>query len=982
MKRKLSSIAAAALVLGTLAPAAFADSSTSTYSDISGNFAAQQITQLTTSGYIHGFSDGTFRPNDSMSRGQFLAYFMNAVESITGVKPSAAAQYYSDIAPGNWGFNYVGAAQEAHWINPYWINVKVGYDFNENFHASYGDAASFFVAAMEAAGKLSSSDLNGMAPLAYAKSIGLFQGIPSTENQTYLDRASGAVVLSNILAWANGQLLPSGDTVSVSAQSSMAPNSNQVLSATVKDASGKVVTLPSTAVPTFSVDNSNGFIVNNNELVVTQPGVYNVTATVDGVKSAGYAVTVFGQAAGVKVVPASTTLVANNKSTVVANVYVLDANGATVGNYNGTVDVTDTAGLLWNSTSTTSTKTLLAVPVTNGMAQVTLQAGNIVGLTDTITATDVKSGNTVLNNAANQEVSATATISTTAQVATALSVTSSAKYIANNQTGSGSYTAGQATINATVLDQTGNPMLSGNYPITFAISGPATSTYSTSTAQIGNTPATFVINSEQGVAGAVTVTASSPNLTSSSATVQAVTVGAVKSVSLTQTASTFSADVADATGGADTITVQALDANGYPTTYNGTLNVALTSGGTASTGLTVPTSVTLVNGVGTLTVTGTTYGGANTTAVGTYTVTVTDPNNVISSQSANVVVTAGAAAVLSFSSPSHQTYVGATNPVTPVTVQVSDKEGNAVADGGVTVTFATYQSGGSYNFPATLSATSAVTNAQGQATVTLTAGPYTSNSYYVTAAATGSGLTSATSPMITVNNTVASTVTASLTDAKTGAGQATAGDTLTLAYQGLNQYNQAVAGDTFTLKLSGIAAKNNGQTVTSQVYAPTGVTVNSDGSLTGTVTALNALTFVAQTSGIGSVVVTDNTAPTSPSATATISIGAGAQVGYAFFDAAGHNLAWNSANQYDSFAPGTPVQVWLKPVDAEGNATTVASSNSVTVTVYTQGGMGSFRLSAGGADVGTISLSAASAGQNLYFINDDSSAEYINLTAK
>ncbi|MHB1683186.1 MAG: S-layer homology domain-containing protein, partial [Bacilli bacterium] len=302
MKRTLSSIAAAALVMGTLAPAAFASTAAVNYTDITAQyqFAAQDITNLSGMGYIHGFSDGTFRPQNSVTRGQLLAYFWNVVQQ--GAAPQADAQVYSDIAPGNWDFNFVGASFSKGWLNQYWLGVKPGYSFNENYHASYSDAASYFVAAMEKSGMITST--NGVAPLAYAKSVGLFQGIPASEmtaNPVYMDRASAAVFLSNVMAFMNGQLLPAGATVTVvPASTNTAPGTTDQLSVAVKLADGSTYTLPSTAAIAYSVDNKAGFIGPTNQLVVTAAGTYNVVATVDGVQSQPVAITAFGAVANVK----------------------------------------------------------------------------------------------------------------------------------------------------------------------------------------------------------------------------------------------------------------------------------------------------------------------------------------------------------------------------------------------------------------------------------------------------------------------------------------------------------------------------------------------------------------------------------------------------------------------------------------------------------------------------------------------------------
>lgn len=177
----------------SLSTAAFAN--TLPYTDIGNSFAQAAIVNLTAAGDIHGYANGTFEPNQMITRGQFLAYMMNTLQPYTGVKPAATGTTFSDVLPGNWDYSVVSSAQSAGWINPYWIDVSKGFD--ENNQASRGDVASFFVAALEH----SSFHLQlpeGTTPLTFATDSGLFYGLPASANPIYLNRANAAVVLQNM----------------------------------------------------------------------------------------------------------------------------------------------------------------------------------------------------------------------------------------------------------------------------------------------------------------------------------------------------------------------------------------------------------------------------------------------------------------------------------------------------------------------------------------------------------------------------------------------------------------------------------------------------------------------------------------------------------------------------------------------------------------------------------------------------------------
>lgn len=967
MKRTLSSIAAAALVLGTLAPAAFADTTTGTYTDVTaGSYGASAINALTADGYIHGYSNGTYQPTYIVSRGQLLAYFMNAVESVTGVKPVANAQYYADVAPGNWAFNYVGAAQENSWLNQYWLNIRPGYNFNENYQASLGDAASFFVAAMESAGKLTSADLNGMSPLAYAKSIGLFNGISTTENvlqksasdtepaawqSVYMDRASAAIFLQNVLAWTQGQLLPSGVTPSVSGSTTVAPGSNEQLTVTAQNADGSTYTLPSTASVTWNVvSGGNNAFFNPNvsgQLVVSAAGSYQVTATVDGVTSAPFTVTAFGAAAGLTVKPAMATLPANGNSTDNVVVQVVDANGNPVSNYNGTVAVTDTAGMLWNSTTNAYTNNLGNVTVTNGQATVAVKAGVQVGLTDTITATDLTSNGVVLNTASGSAVSQTATITTVPQVATSLSISAATPVVENN-------VASSDVVSAQVLDQAGFPMLTGTYPVTFSVSGQGLingGTTNVTGVYVGNgdaaAPSSVPVTawSEQGVTGSITVTAASAGLNSVSTSIKSVVVGSPVALQLGAPSGSV------ASGSSTTLSTAVVDQNGYPTSLpaGDTITATVTQNGAATTG------ATATYGNGEVTFTGTT--------AGTYTVTLSDSLGLLKSATQNVTVTAGTASQVMLGASS--VYVPDYNSNTTISAQLQDAAGNNVAEAGVPVTFTVYGTSGQ---TATFNGVSVTngqtvtidTNAQGAASATFTAPPTSAQgtTWTVDAAIAGS---KAASESIVQEFGTANKVTVDLQDTKAqsasfqgGTVYAQGGDTVTGTVYVTNQYGAPVT----TLDTLGITLPSN--------LTPTGGINTTNDTMTLNGSGYATFTAQATTAGAANVQVTDESVQPNVSGSASMTIIPGQASGAALFQ----NGALVTSGVV--VAANTPVAFTVESVDAGGNP--VVSSYPMTVNLSDGSNGGQFRTSETGAAVSSVTIPAGQSSVVVYYVNGTASS--------
>ena len=81
--------------------------------DISGNWAAEHITALVNKGVVHGYPDGTFRPNRTVTRAEFAAIMVNAF----GL-PAADSKQFPDMK-NHWAIDAVSALQAAKLIEGY-----------------------------------------------------------------------------------------------------------------------------------------------------------------------------------------------------------------------------------------------------------------------------------------------------------------------------------------------------------------------------------------------------------------------------------------------------------------------------------------------------------------------------------------------------------------------------------------------------------------------------------------------------------------------------------------------------------------------------------------------------------------------------------------------------------------------------------------------------------------------------------------------
>lgn len=104
IKTKVSSIALALLLLGGTDVTVHATSKVN-LSDINGHWAESQIKDFISKGYLNGYEDGTFKPNNSITRGEFVKIF-NTVFGLT----KSSGITFTDVPDGYWAKNEIDIA--------------------------------------------------------------------------------------------------------------------------------------------------------------------------------------------------------------------------------------------------------------------------------------------------------------------------------------------------------------------------------------------------------------------------------------------------------------------------------------------------------------------------------------------------------------------------------------------------------------------------------------------------------------------------------------------------------------------------------------------------------------------------------------------------------------------------------------------------------------------------------------------------------
>ncbi len=92
-----------------------------TFPDIQGNWARSFIEALTARGIIKGFPDGTFRPDDPVTRVQFAAMIRQAFP----IAPKRSGTQFVDVPASYWGFEAIQAAYRTGFLEGYPNNIFI-----------------------------------------------------------------------------------------------------------------------------------------------------------------------------------------------------------------------------------------------------------------------------------------------------------------------------------------------------------------------------------------------------------------------------------------------------------------------------------------------------------------------------------------------------------------------------------------------------------------------------------------------------------------------------------------------------------------------------------------------------------------------------------------------------------------------------------------------------------------------------------------
>ncbi len=178
IQTRLAAICAGLAVTGSLAlaPAAFAQSAAAVpYSDVTGNAHLTAIEFLTAEGVLQGYPNGTFQPQNQITRAEFTA----AVVRLLGPKAQQAATALSNLTPSfkdgaqipTWAWGYVNYAQGQKLIQGYPDGT-----FRANQNITMVEAAAILLRAIGDTAAVPSGNFQSAYTIA-TYNLGLNQGV-------------------------------------------------------------------------------------------------------------------------------------------------------------------------------------------------------------------------------------------------------------------------------------------------------------------------------------------------------------------------------------------------------------------------------------------------------------------------------------------------------------------------------------------------------------------------------------------------------------------------------------------------------------------------------------------------------------------------------------------------------------------------------------------------------------------------------------
>ena len=189
LKKVISTVAA--LAISASAVSAFAVN----FPDVAEDATyAQAVQELSALGVVSGFEDGTFRPDELVTRAQMSKFIVDALAETEQAEASKAVTQFADVSEDHWAKGYINQGVADTFISGYGDG-----NFGPDDNVTYAQAQSMLVRAI---GYQTYAEGSGGWPNGYktwAASQGITKGIYGLSDDTQLTRAQVAQLVDNTM---------------------------------------------------------------------------------------------------------------------------------------------------------------------------------------------------------------------------------------------------------------------------------------------------------------------------------------------------------------------------------------------------------------------------------------------------------------------------------------------------------------------------------------------------------------------------------------------------------------------------------------------------------------------------------------------------------------------------------------------------------------------------------------------------------------
>ena len=135
-KKGIMSLVLSLVMVLTFATPSFA----ADQSDVEGTKYSQAVERLSSLGIMTGYDDGTFKPDNNITRAEFAAMAVRALGLESTAKSSNGTTQFKDVAAGQWFTGYINIAAAKGIVKGYGDGT-----FNPNSNVTYGEAITMLV---------------------------------------------------------------------------------------------------------------------------------------------------------------------------------------------------------------------------------------------------------------------------------------------------------------------------------------------------------------------------------------------------------------------------------------------------------------------------------------------------------------------------------------------------------------------------------------------------------------------------------------------------------------------------------------------------------------------------------------------------------------------------------------------------------------------------------------------------------------------